>query len=56
MLGFFWFVENMFNGELIVEKMEVFCGFGVLYIDEDIVGVKVVVQGKMEMQVFIVYL
>lgn len=56
MFGFFWLDENMFLGEFIGKKMGVFCLLGVFYIDVDISGVKEVVEGKKEMEVFIVYL
>lgn len=56
MPAFPWLNDNILDGELTADKMEIFRGFGVPYTDADIEGAKKAVEGKTEMQAMIAYL
>lgn len=56
MPAFPWLDENVLDGELTGQKLEIFKGFGVPYTEQDIQGAKEAVKGKTEMQALIAYL
>jgi cytochrome c oxidase cbb3-type subunit 2 len=57
MPGFPWLEENVLDGKLTQQKLEVFKNqFGVPYTDEQIANAKSDVEGKTEMDAIIAYL
>lgn len=56
MPGYPWLDENVLDGKLTAQKLEIFRSFGVPYTDEDIAGAEAAVKGKKEMEALIAYL
>ena len=57
MPGFPWLAENVLDGKLTKQKLEIFRNqFGVPYTDEQIANAKQDVEGKTEMDAIIAYL
>ncbi len=56
MPAFPWLAENVLDGKLTAQKIEVFRGFGVPYTQEDVDNAQKAVEGKTEMEALIAYL
>ncbi|MBU1436035.1 MAG: cytochrome-c oxidase, cbb3-type subunit II [Gammaproteobacteria bacterium] len=56
MPGYPWLGENVLDGKLTANKLEIFRSFGVPYTDDDIKGAEAAVKGKKEIEALIAYL